>query len=104
MTTTHIIAETYFPPLTAGIPGWLTCSCEVTLTVWPDPKLSDIWELMDKAWLAHRRSPGTRPIDAPVGGGWQSEFRTAIGTSRLSAAERGRMGAEAKRRKAGVAS
>lgn len=86
-------------PLT-NTPGHVTCmGCGVTVEAMPDPYL-DRWETLQTLWVQHRSlRPAAGRKGHPSREATPTAYVTALGTSKLSAAERGRMGVAAKRKK-----
>src|SRR5262245_42161050 len=93
----HRIADVYFAPARSGLPSWVSCSCG-----WQGEWSSH--EAVAEGYLTHRREVGLpgHPSSHPRGDGQpkaDGTFWSGLGTSKLPPAERGRLGAAAKRAK-----
>lgn len=108
--TDHRLSAVHWTTPISGKPSRLTCACSWEYEAMPDRGLPDPHEPFVREWLAHRKAVGAPLAAKGAGPGWgrmslkpDTEYVTALGTSKLSARERGLMGAASKRKKRAAA-
>lgn len=107
--TGHHLTLVHWTTPISGKPSRLECECSWSFEALPDLALPDPHEIHNRAYLAHRAVVKAGPARV-AGEGWtrmaierDTEYSTALGRTKLSPQERGRMGAEVNRRKRAAA-